>query len=291
MNQQYTLELGQIAKENGPNMPFYITQYEQEDCSRHNHHFFEFVYITNGTAMHTVNGESRLLSKGDYFVIDYGSCHSYMESKELRLINCLFMPELVDETLKGCDSFEQLMHSCLMRYYKPFDGKTSGNQIYYDADQSVLQNLTAMLTEFQKKKLGYMELCRTRLLEVLILTMRNIVDQKLLREESQAVTDLTNYIHNHYQSQRILKEFCKEYHFCEPYISRRLHQETGSTITSYLQKVRMDKCCKLLAGSDFTITEIAQKVGYHDPKFFNQLFRRMIKMSPREYRKMERGIV
>lgn len=291
MKKRNTLELGQIAKDNGANAPFYIAQYEQTDCSRHNHHFFEFVYIAKGTTVHTVNGESRSLGKGNYFVIDYGSSHSYEESRNLTLINCLFMPELVDETLKGCHSFEALMHSCLMRYYKPFDGKTSGNQIYYDADQRVFKTLNIMMQEFQERKLGYMELCRTRLLEVLILTMRNIVDQKGVREESQAVADLTNYIHKHYQCQRILKEFCMEYHFTEPYISRRFHQETGSTITDYVQKVRIEKCCKLLAGSNFTITEIAQAVGYHDLKFFHQLFKRMIKMSPREYRKTEKEVV
>jgi len=291
MNDPYTLELEQIAKEEKANTPFYITQYEQDDCSRHNHHFFEFVYITAGTTMHTLNGESQLLSKGDYFVIDYGSSHSYKDSRGLSLINCLFMPELVEGTLKGCNSFEQLMHSCLMRYYKPFDGKTSGNQIYYDADGRVLETLMVMVKEFQEKKIGYMELCRTRLMEVLILTMRNIVDQMSLREGSQAVSDLTHYIHHHYQNPCILKEFCEEYHFSEPYISRRFREEMGNTVTGYVQKVRMDKCCKLLAGSDIAITEIAQSVGYHDPKFFNQLFKRMIKMSPREYRKMERGMV
>ena len=39
-------------------------------------------------------------------------------------------------------------------------------------------------------------------------------------------------------------------------------------------------------GSDMTVQKIAQEVGYEDVKFFNQLFRRKLKMSPGEFRKM-----
>ena len=80
--------------------------------------------------------------------------------------------------------------------------------------------------------------------------------------------------------------FCQEHHFSLQYISRKFKQETGITFREYLQKIRIEKSCVLLAGSDLRISEIASAVGYDDIKFFNSMFKKLVMMSPREYRKL-----
>ena len=263
-----------------------IRTYQQEDFGSHNHKFFEFVYITSGSTVHTLNDNSIILQAGDYFIVDLGSEHSYEASKDLILINCLFLPELIDDTLRDCCSFAALMHGCMIRYHKLYLGQTPANQIFHDNDGSILQLLNGMIKEYQEKRVGYTEIFRCRLLEVLILIMRNIVDNDSNIHNSTMVLDAIRYIKGNYQNQKILSEFCHQFHFTPQYVSRKFKQETGFTVKEYLQKVRMEKSCELLAGSDMLISEIAQAVGYADVKFFNKLFRRILKMSPREYRKI-----
>ena len=65
-------------------------------------------YITGGTAEHTLENEGKTISAGDYFFVDYGCLHGFQNCKNLTLINCLFLPETVDETLQGCRSFSQI---------------------------------------------------------------------------------------------------------------------------------------------------------------------------------------
>ena len=67
--------------------------------------------------------------------------------------------------------------------------------------------------------------------------------------------------------------------------NRMLSALRDTVETEYLQKIRIEKCCELLAGSEMSIQEIAHSVGYEDAKFFQQVFKRMVKMSPREYRR------
>lgn len=57
------------------------------------------------------------------------------------------------------------------------------------------------------------------------------------------------------------------------------------TALEYLQKIRIEKCCELLAGSDLCIQEAARSVGYEDVKFFCTLFKMTLNMTPGEYRK------
>ena len=73
--------------------------------------------------MHTLNGKTSRIQEGDYFIVDYGSMHSYQDSQDFMLINCLFLPEIVDDTLRGCQSFEKLMQGCLIRYDSPTTGQ------------------------------------------------------------------------------------------------------------------------------------------------------------------------
>lgn len=263
-----------------------IWPYCQDDLGKHDHEFFELVYITGGSSVHTLNGISGILTEGDYFIVDYGSAHSYAESKALMIINCLFLPESIDDTLKGCSSFEALIKGCLLKYYKLYFGQTSANRIFHDENGRILQLLSGMVREYQEKQVGYTEVFRLRLLEILILTMRNIVDHHTRGTSSTAIMKAIHYINGNFQNQTVLTRFCEQYHFSPQYISRRFKQETGFTIMEYLHKVRIEKSCELLAGSDMRISEIAQIVGYNDLKFFNRLFKRKLNMSPREYRKM-----
>lgn len=60
------------------------------------------------------------------------------------------------------------------------------------------------------------------------------------------------------------------------------------TFRDYLQKVRIKKACELLEKTDKTIAEIANIVGYSDPAFFYQIFKKEMTVTPREYRQQYR---
>ncbi len=286
MKKMDTLELRELQDDvNTKAEKLVIKPFQQADLGGHNHNFFELAYVTGGTTIHTLNDIRSSLTKGDYFIVDYGSIHSYKGSKNLTLINCLFLPEIINDTLKGCNSFEMLIHGCLLRYYKIYLGKSTVNHIFHDEDGRVLELLNGMMKEYQERRVGYAEIFRCRLLEIMIITMRKLVDDKTNISTNKAIVDAMEYMNSNFTGQKLLERFCREYHFTPQYISRKFKEETGFTVSEYLQKIRMEKCCELLAGSDLPISEIAQEIGYSDIKFFNKIFKRMLKMSPREYRK------
>ncbi len=282
MKKANILELKEVSIKDSDKLA--IVPYHQGDAESHRHHFFELVYITAGSAVHTLNDTGTSLKPGDYFILDYDSLHSYSKSKNFAIINCLFLPEIVEDTLKDCRSFEVLMQRCLLRYYRFYSGETLSNRTFHDEDGSILRLLEGMLREYQERQIGYTEVFRLRLMEILILTMRKIMGTHI-DSLSDFSLEVIQYINQHYQSKQILNGYCREHHFTPQYVSRRFKQDTGMTVMNYLQKVRIEKSCELLAGSSRSISEIAQEVGYGDTKFFNQMFRRTLQISPGEYRK------
>jgi len=72
-------------------------------------------------------------------------------------------------------------------------------------------------------------------------------------------------------------------HFC--YVFK---QETSMTFLEYVTKVRMEKACYMLENTDIKVFQVAQLVGYHDAKYFSQVFRKMVGCKPSEYREQKK---
>lgn len=254
-----------------------------ERCSlRHEHKFLELAYIENGSAQHDIGGVAGELRQGNYFVVDYNTSHSYFSANgDITVINCLFMPEFIDKNFSGVKSFNELAE----RYFMNITGRKikgpSSNQVFTD-DGTVGVMLKCMTEEFSEKKDGYLEMLRYALCQILIKTIRQVGSDR-------AVSDITAYITDtvkkKYMEHISLETLCSNTNYSLPYISAKFKEETGITFTEYLQNKRIEESCRLLFESDGSISEIAEQVGYNSVKFFNKVFRRVTKMSPREYRR------
>lgn len=74
------------------------------------------------------------------------------------------------------------------------------------------------------------------------------------------------------------------------YLSRLFKCKTGKTITDYLIGIRITKAKELLKDHpDLKNYEIAEKVGYNDPVYFNKLFKKVCGVTPKDYKSGARG--
>jgi two-component system response regulator YesN len=68
------------------------------------------------------------------------------------------------------------------------------------------------------------------------------------------------------------------------YLSHLFKQVTGSTVTEYLNKVRIRAAQKLLKQTQLKIYEIAEQVGFNDSHYFSIVFKKLTGVSALEYR-------
>ncbi|MDD3214920.1 MAG: helix-turn-helix transcriptional regulator, partial [Eubacteriales bacterium] len=73
------------------------------------------------------------------------------------------------------------------------------------------------------------------------------------------------------------------------YLNRLFTRELGMTYNDYLTRHRLEKACEMLKHRDLHINQIAQCVGYTDAKYFCTLFKRMLNITPGQYRAMSGG--
>jgi AraC-like DNA-binding protein len=68
--------------------------------------------------------------------------------------------------------------------------------------------------------------------------------------------------------------------------SRFFRTRTGKTLPNFLNELRVGRACRLLADPDTSITDIAMSCGYGNLSNFNRQFKRLKRITPREYRRI-----
>ena len=58
----------------------------------------------------------------------------------------------------------------------------------------------------------------------------------------------------------------------------------GTTLIDYLTKIRMQRALVLLEQTDLRIYEVAEKVGYKSQHYFCAAFKKILDVSPTDYR-------
>lgn len=248
----------------------------------HSHEFFEFIYVLSGHAKHRINDVDCDLSAGDYLVIDYKSIHSYYDGENFTLINCLFVPELIDKSFKNVSDFNALTNMFLLKIDRMKLTENISDQIYHDYDGRVKTIFENMLIEYTENKVGALEILKCLLSEVMIFTIRHAENVSIISPFTQSIIQI---IEEKYAEHLKLGDICRELHYSLPYASGKFKAETKLTFTEYVQKIRIAESCRLLTESEKSITDIAFEVGYANIKFFNKIFKEITNTTPREYRK------
>ena len=92
-------------------------------------------------------------------------------------------------------------------------------------------------------------------------------------------------IREYYKDGITLDEISRRLRVTPEYLGTLFHREVGTSFSTYIRNVRMDKARELLCGTQLKLYEIAEKTGYSDPKYFSKVFREVTGLTPAEYRK------
>ena len=100
-----------------------------------------------------------------------------------------------------------------------------------------------------------------------------------------AVDKLKAIIDQEYAQPLEFAELAERIEMNPSYVSRLFKTVTGQTLTDYLIGVRMSHAKQLLTQQpELKNYEVAERIGYSDPVHFNKLFKKVVGVTPRDYR-------
>ncbi|OMF22889.1 hypothetical protein BK133_25205 [Paenibacillus sp. FSL H8-0548] len=104
------------------------------------------------------------------------------------------------------------------------------------------------------------------------------------QKQNRTIEKVIDFIRKNYTKDISLDDIAVQAQMSSNYLSTFFKQETGETFIEYLTRLRVDKAKTLMMNAQLRLYEIAQMVGYQDVKYFSRLFKRMVGVTPAEYR-------
>ncbi len=96
---------------------------------------------------------------------------------------------------------------------------------------------------------------------------------------------INQYIDDNLKEHMSLNIISDKFHLNKSYLSRIYKEQTGMTLGDYILKHRMERSIVLLRTTDMKAYEIAEEVGYLDPNYFGNSFKKYTGKSISEFRK------
>lgn len=254
---------------------------------RHAHNYLELAYIKQGWTKHTRNNDTQKLTAGNYMILDYGEVHSYdVISDDLIVINCLFKPEIIDNAMIHCRSFPEMLNNYMINIGY-LSSTPMNNSIFQDHQDEILSLLMKIQQEYSVQKTGYIQVIRAALIEIIIKTMRQVQDNAMagIAAYDNDILEIISQVSQNPNADISLSEIARRQNICVSNLSRKFKITTGHPFSEFLQQKRIEQACRLLINTNDKISEVAEKSGYNDVKFFHTVFKRITGKTPIQYRK------
>lgn len=109
---------------------------------------------------------------------------------------------------------------------------------------------------------------------------------RITKEDEENLKAVADYLDHHYSFPVSLEQLSKIAYMGTTKLKTTFGELFGCNISDYIIHKRMEQAQHLLIGTDLSIAEIAQAVGYERSDNFSRQFQRTTGLLPREYRRL-----
>ncbi len=121
-----------------------------------------------------------------------------------------------------------------------------------------------------------------------LLKILSAIREFISNTDESDIKKALDYINQNYTENINLCEVAQYVHYSESYLSRKIKETIGMSFVQYLTKLRIEKAIELLQNPNTTVSEVAQRVGYTDYRYFSSVFQKYTGYSPKEFSKKVR---
>ncbi|MBB6670555.1 AraC family transcriptional regulator [Cohnella nanjingensis] len=252
----------------------------------HYHPYYEIYYLLSGSRVYFVRDRSYPVEQGDLVFIPKNELHKTMQAgvgAHERII--LHFGDGLADSLTAAQA--ELLLS-------PFRQKTHVIRLPRAEQIEIDRLLRRSVSEIRSRPPGYELVPRMAVMDVLLQTARYLREHEPMpvgyaTPMHAKLTEVVRYVNARYGEPLKLGELAERFYISPHYLSRLFKETTGFTFTDYLVLTRVKEAQRLLRDTDLKIADIAVSAGFDNFSHFGKTFKRIARLSPRDYRKRERG--
>lgn len=239
----------------------------------HTHNCVEFLYMVSGVGQFRMGENLFAVSKGDFVIV-----HPQVEHAGKNL---------------SAHPLEYIILGVEGLLFPPGIENLYGVYHFHGGQESVRRILQLILRELEDRPAGYIQMCQA-FLEMLLILLGRYTDFASSFEPTRRVgrecAVVKRYLDANFTKNISLDQLAELAHVNKYYLVHSFSREYHISPISYLIRRRVKESCRLLIDSDYSLAQISRLLGFSSPSYFSQSFRKLMGMSPMEYRKHSRGM-
>jgi AraC-like DNA-binding protein len=258
------------------------------DIRMNRHDYFELLYVCSGSVIYQVRDQLCPLETGDLFVMGSTLLHRIARYRTpgMKAAVLYFAPNLLGVTGAPGEHMEYLM---------PFLVQEPGFPHVVPAGSGIPGQVFDLMTR------GYRELpaasnrarlsVKTYLRMILVLLVNHYSQWRggeavFERQHTDLarLQPLFDYIEAHFHEQITVDDAAAILHMSKSSFMRFFKDVTGQSLIGYLNRFRVAKAEVLLAETDLSVLDVSLKAGFCDQSYFGLVFRKLLHVTPREYK-------
>lgn len=97
------------------------------------------------------------------------------------------------------------------------------------------------------------------------------------------------YMHDHIEDTINLNEIAEFCGYSVSHFSMIFKKKTSRSPIEYFSNLKIQRASQMLDFTDMPVNEIAEKLSFEDPFYFSRVFKKLMGLSPTEYRRKKKG--
>lgn len=229
----------------------------------HIHEHIEIIYVfKTGQHLH-IDGKDYEVHEGEAGIIFPNLIHSYYRNE--------------------CRSTNQVLLICSPKLFHGifpnFSTHTPENPIISDLDEATKLAFGELLacTDFSER-FGWTLIILSKLMKKVVLSHNGSIPIENLTQK------IIHYISQNFTQDITLDSLAKEFNVSKYYISHTFTNTIKISFPNYLALIRAEYAAKMIRSTNEPITHICNEAGFSSQSTFNRAFKRIYRMTPREYK-------
>ena len=252
------------------------------------HDFWEICYVKKGKITLHIDQKSLTLSENQLLIIPPDHTHYYKSVGEDNNVFVMCF-ESVSNILNPLS---------MVRFNLKEEQIYCLEKIIYESENTFKMNDNDLLEVLASPNFGgkqaillqleYLLICLARQLsadencELVFLSDKNFY--------SDFVGVVISFLAENVRERVSLNDICDRMKCSRSFLCKVFKEQTGKTIFSYFNQMKIDEAKNMLLETDMSISDISYSLGFNETKYFDFFFKKHVGKTPKSFKKKEREL-